>query len=425
MPVTIVVGGQWGDEGKGKIVDALSAGFRAVVRYQGGPNAGHTVVRDDRRLVLHQLPTGILQADVHCFLAPGVVLDPWALRQEIDELHSAGFNSEMLVISPACHVIMPWHRDLDGCQEDRAGGGAIGTTRRGIGPCYIDKTARRGIRFADFVDEERLRHRIEAHRESIDAQLMQAGKPVLDVEALLEECRPLMRELIDYLGDSARPVRNMLEAGEAVLMEGAQGTLLDVDWGTYPFVTSSNPLAGGACTGGGVSPMTVERVIGIFKTYQTRVGNGPFPSEFQDEAFHDEFRQRAGEFGATTGRNRRCGWFDLVAARHSARINGLTDLVFTKLDILSGLPDIQVCVGYRVGGEVLEDFPEDSALLEGPVEAVFRTLPGWEGDLSRASSLEELPKNARAYLDFLSAEMGCRIGWVSTGPGSDQVIRCP
>ncbi|MCB1046870.1 MAG: adenylosuccinate synthase [Calditrichaeota bacterium] len=416
MPVSILVGGQWGDEGKGKIVDALSPRFKAVVRYQGGPNAGHTVVRGGRRLVLHQLPTGILHPDCLCYISPGVVLDPWALRTEIAEVQAAGHGSENLIISPACHVIMPWHLVLDDLAEREAGQKAIGTTRRGIGPCYVDKISRRGLRFADFLDPARLIPRIQERCLELADRLKAAGLPLLDVDQILEDSLAVGRELQDYLGDTSRPVNDLLAEGADVLMEGAQGALLDVDWGTYPFVTSSNPIAGGACTGGGVSPMQVRQVIGIFKAYTTRVGNGPFPSAFDDPEFEDEFRRRAGEFGATTGRPRRCGWFDMVAARQSARVNGFTDLAITKLDILDGVKEILVCTAYRLNGVLHEHFPEDTSLLEGPVEPIWSRWPGWQGQVAEAKSYEDLPVEARTYLEFLADSLNARLSWVSTGP---------
>lgn len=415
MPVTVLVGGQWGDEGKGKIVDALTSGYKAVVRYQGGPNAGHTVVRGSQRLVLHQLPTGILHSSCLCYIAPGVVLDPWALRAEIAEVQAAGFGTENLVISPACHVIMPWHRLIDELSEVEAGDRAIGTTRRGIGPCYVDKYSRRGLRFADFLDPARLELQIRRRCAELDPRLDEAGITRLDARLILEDSLALGRELRDYLGDTARALADLLAAGDSVLMEGAQGALLDVDWGTYPFVTSSSPVAGGACTGGGVPPTAVDRVIGIFKCYATRVGNGPFPSAFPDADFEQSFRLRAGEFGATTGRPRRCGWFDMVAARQSARINGFTDLAITKLDILDSEPEIRVCTGYRVGGTVFDHFPEDSALLEGTVEPIWTVWPGWQGRVSDARTFEELPPQARDFLCYLADSLGARLSWVSTG----------
>lgn len=422
MPVTVLVGGQWGDEGKGKIVDALSAGYKAVVRYQGGPNAGHTVVRDGRRLVLHQLPTGVLHPDCLCYIAPGVVLDPWALRTEIAEVQAAGHGTENLVISPACHVIMPWHRLLDELAEREAGSRAIGTTRRGIGPCYVDKYSRRGLRFADFLDPTRLDEQVGLRCAELAGRLAAVGLPPLDPEQIREDSRALGRELKEYVGDTAFALAGMLAAGDSVLMEGAQGALLDVDWGTYPYVTSSNPVAGGACTGGGVPPTSIDRVIGIFKAYTTRVGNGPFPSAFDDPVYEEAFRHRAGEFGATTGRPRRCGWFDMVAARQSARINGFTDLAITKLDILDGEPGIKVCVAYRLGDTVLDHFPEDTTLLEGPIEPIWEVWPGWEGQVADAKTYQDLPVQARRFLEYLADSLGARLSWVSTGPDRSRLL---
>ncbi len=425
MPVTVLVGGQWGDEGKGKLVDTLVPGVKAVVRYQGGPNAGHTVYHGDQKLVLHQVPTGILHSGVLCAIAPGVLLDPWELMEEIATLGAAGCDTSNLVVSPSCHIIMPWHRLLDAAGEDREGTVAIGTTRRGIGPCAMHKAERRGVRLGDILDEQRLGSLLDSLLPRINEQLRVLRCDTIDRDGLLEKCRLASDALRPFVGDTQLPLWKLHCAGERVLMEGAQGTLLDIDWGTYPFVTSTSPVAGGACTGGGIPPTAVDQVVGIFKAYVTRVGNGPFPTEFPAGGFADEFRKLAGEFGATTGRPRRCGWFDEVAARYAARLNGFTGVVITKLDILDGMDEIKICSAYEINGTVYHEMPEDLRLLEEEVKPVYETVPGWPGRTAGVTAFTELPPEAQDYVRGLEARMGVPVEYVSTGPRREELLPVP
>jgi len=429
MPVTILVGAQWGDEGKGKIIDALAPTLQMVVRYQGGPNAGHTVIVDGEKLVLHQVPTGVLHAGVACAIAAGVLLDPWELAAELDGLAARGLPAGSVRVSSACHLILPWHRRLDQAREaalarQRGAAAAIGTTGRGIGPCAVDKAGRRGLRLGDLLDASRRRRRLEEELPRVNAELAALGEPGFELATLEADCAAVAERLRPQVADVRPAMEAVLRAGGRILMEGAQGALLDVDWGTYPYVTSTSPVAGGACTGGGVPVTAVDQVIGIAKVYATRVGNGPFPTEFPAGEFADGFRQRAGEFGATTGRPRRCGWFDLPAMRHSARVNGFTELVLTKFDVLDDLGEIQLATAYRLGGETLRDVPEDLRRLEDGVEPVYETLPGWRGSAA-ARGWDELPAEALAYVARLEAELGARVGWISNGPGRERLIRRP
>ncbi len=422
MPVSILVGAQWGDEGKGKLVDALAPDLRAVVRFQGGPNAGHTVIHEGRRLILHQVPAGILHAGIQCIIAPGVLLDPWRLAEELDGLRGMGCDVTRLAVSPACHVIMPWHRRIDEAEEE-LNRRAIGTTLRGIGPCASDKAARLGLRLGAAMDRDRFRSYLETALPSANARLKALGVEPVEAEQALRDRDRIAEELRPHVQDVQPLIARFVECEERVLMEGAQGTLLDLDWGTYPYVTSSSPVAGGACTGGGVPVTAVDQVIGVFKAYNTRVGLGPFPTEFQDEEFANRFRRKAGEFGATTGRPRRCGWFDLVAARYACRVNGFTEAALTKLDVLDGLERIQICCAYRIDGREVERMPEDLQLLEGAVEPVYEDLPGWEADTVNCRKWLELPVEAQRYVNFLEESIGVRVAWISLGPEREQLLR--
>ncbi len=426
MPVTVLIGAQWGDEGKGKIIDALAPGLQMVVRYQGGPNAGHTVIVGGKRTVLHQVPTGILHPGIACLISPGVLLDPWELLDELAMLRENGVDLERLTVSPACHLIMPWHRLLDRAREaalDRQAGpgAAIGTTGRGMGPCAMDKAGRRGVRLGDLLDPAR-RAACEAGLAAANAELESLGAEPLaraDLHAALERGAA---GLAPHLGDTRPLLHGVLQRGGRVLMEGAQGMMLDLEWGTYPFVTSTHPSAGGACTGGGVPLREVDQVIGIGKAYCTRVGNGPFPTEFEPGAFADGFRTAAGEFGATTGRPRRCGWFDAVAMRYACQLNGFTDLVLTKLDVLDGQPEVKAAVAYELDGRRLSEMPEDLRLLERGPRPIWRTFPGWQGSAD-ARSWNELPQPVLDYLAWLEEDLGTRISWVSNGPERSQLLR--
>jgi len=426
MPVTVLIGAQWGDEGKGKIIDALAPGLQMVVRYQGGPNAGHTVIAGGRRTVLHQVPTGILHPGVDNLICPGVLLDPWELLDELDMLRAQDIDLARLKVSPACHLILPWHRALDRAREaalGREGRQAIGTTGRGMGPCAMDKAGRRGVRLGDLLDPVR-RRQAETGLDQANAELESLGAPPLEAAAAREALERAATGLVPLAADTQPLLHAVLERGGRVLMEGAQGAMLDLDWGTYPYVTSTHPTAGGACTGGGVPVRQIDQVIGVCKAYATRVGNGPFPSEFASGPFADAFRERAGEYGATTGRPRRCGWFDAVAARYACRLNGFTELALTKLDVLDGMPEVRAAVAYEIDGASHERMPEDLRRLEGGAAPRWRDFPGWSGSAA-AQHWSELPEAARSYLGWLEQDLDVRVGWLSNGPERGQLLRRP
>jgi adenylosuccinate synthase len=422
MPGLVVVGAQWGDEGKGKVTDLLAERADVVIRYQGGNNAGHTIVRGDEVYKFHLIPSGILYPGKHCLIGNGVVVDPKVLTEEIVGLHARGIDTGGLKVSANAHVIMPYHLMLDHAGEARLGKQQIGTTRRGIGPCYADKTARLGIRIQDLLDEKILRKKIYTALESKRQALRPFAKdPALDLHAMTEAYRVLGHQLERYIADTPPIVWDALDAGRTVVFEGAQGALLDLDHGTYPFVTSSNPVAGAACVGAGVGPKEIDDVWGIAKAYTTRVGAGPFPSELDDE-IGERIRERGGEYGTTTGRPRRCGWLDLVALKYAVRINGLTGLVITKLDALTGLDPLGIAVRYS-GPEdaVWEHFPYHQSMVHR-ARGEYEMLPGWDEDIGSARTIEELPRNARAYLDYISDFIGVPIVLVGVGPARDQVI---
>jgi adenylosuccinate synthase len=424
MSVTIVVGTQWGDEGKGKITDLLARDMDMVVRYQGGNNAGHTVVIKDETFKLHLIPSGIFFPNVLCVIGNGVVVDPAVLLQEIETLQSRGFSAENLKISAQAHVIFPYHRDLDAAQEKIQEAGRIGTTCRGIGPCYVDKFNRRGIRFCDFANEKVLRQKLEWNLKEKSFLLNNFYQmPVnYNLENLLNEYLGYyhgLRQLI--VDDSSSLVNAAIAKKKNVLLEGAQGTMLDVDHGTYPYVTSSNPIAGGACIGAGIGPSLIDEVIGVVKAYVTRVGGGPFPTEISGE-LGDKLRERGREYGATTGRPRRCGWFDGVVMHHAAMINGLTKLAITKIDVLDNLETIKVCVAYDLKGRKITEFPADISRLE-ECQPVYEELPGWRQDLSKVTRYRDLPANAKKYLDKLAELAGAKISLVSVGAERGQIIK--
>ncbi|HKQ17136.1 MAG TPA: adenylosuccinate synthase [Solirubrobacterales bacterium] len=422
MPGLVIVGAQWGDEGKGKVTDLLAERADVVVRFQGGNNAGHTIVRDDEEFKLHLVPSGILHDGTLCAIGNGVVIDPKILTDEIEALKRRGVPASNLRISANAHMIMPYHVLLDTAGEARLGSSKIGTTKRGIGPAYADKSARLGIRVQDLLDEKILRKKIMAAMEP-KRQLLRphAKDPELDLHSMTEEYVTYGHRLEHYIADTAAICWDQLDAGRSVLFEGAQGTLLDLDHGTYPFVTSSNPIAGAACIGAGVGPTDIDDVWGITKAYTTRVGSGPFPSELED-ATGERLRENGGEFGTTTGRPRRCGWLDLVALRYAARLNGMTGLVITKLDVLTGIGPLQVAVRYRhPEGATFDTFPYHQSVLHR-ASAEYEELPGWDEDITGARSLDELPEAARAYLDFIAEFVGVPITIVGVGPGRDQVI---
>ncbi|MED5370426.1 MAG: adenylosuccinate synthase [Myxococcota bacterium] len=419
MPGSVVVGAQWGDEGKGKIVDRLAAEADLVVRFQGGNNAGHTLVVDGEKVVLHLVPSGILNEGTRCVIGNGVVLDPAVLKVELDKLRATGreIGPERLLISEGAHVILPWHCALDALRETARGAGAIGTTRKGIGPAYEDKVARRGLCARDLCDPGRVRQHVETWLPEKNRMIAEwyGGTP-LDTETLIAELIALGEYIQPYVGDSVSEIHRVLEAGGQVLFEGAQGTFLDVDHGTYPFVTSSNTVAGGACAGAGVGPKDLTRVLGVLKAYTTRVGAGPFPTEVEGKV-GEHLRAVGHEFGATTGRPRRCGWFDAALARHSARLNGLTEIALTKLDVLTGLDELEICVGY----EGLEGVPASSEGLE-QVTPIFERVSGWQEDLRGVTAWEDLPAAAQAYVERLEALVGVPVRTVSTGPGRNETF---
>jgi adenylosuccinate synthase len=443
----VIVGAQWGDEGKGKVVDLLAEQADAVVRFQGGNNAGHTIVRDGEEFKFHLIPSGILYADKLCMIGNGVVLDPRILLGEIDGLKRRGVDVGNLRISANAHLIMPYHVLLDTAGEVKLGKLSIGTTRRGIGPCYADKALRLGIRVQDLLDEKILRKKImaalepkqqalrelgvqrrklrkeagEGAREGANPSVAEAPDPRLDLHAMTEEFAGYGHRLEPHIADTAKLCWEELDAGRRVLFEGAQATLLDLDHGTYPFVTSSNPIAGAATVGAGIGPADIGEVWGVAKAYATRVGAGPFPTELTDAAGR-HMLERGHEYGTTTGRERRCGWMDLVALRYAVRLNGMTALTITKLDVLSGLDPLRVAVRYRSReGAIFDEFPYHQSILHS-AEPEYEELPGFDADLSECRSEEDLPAEARAYLDFVAEAAGVPIRLVGVGPGRDEVV---
>lgn len=418
----VIVGAQWGDEGKGKVTDLLAERADLVVRFQGGNNAGHTIVREGEVFKLHLIPSGILHPGTACAIGNGVVIDPGILISEIEGLKKQGVSTGNLKISANAHLIMPYHVFLDTAGEQKLGSLSIGTTRRGIGPCYADKSSRLGIRVQDLLDEKILRKKIMAAMEPKRALLRQHAKdPALDLHAMTEEYVTYGHRLEPYIADTAHMCWESLDAGKSVLFEGAQGAMLDIDHGTYPFVTSSNPIAGSACIGAGVGPRDIDEVWGITKAYSTRVGAGPFPTELEDEV-GDRLRERGGEVGTTTGRPRRCGWLDLVALKYAVRLNGMTGLAITKLDVLSGLDKLRVAVRYRgAEGAEFEEFPYHQSVLHH-ASAEYDELPGFEEDISGARSEDDLPQAARDYLEYISDFVGVPVTLIGVGPGREQVI---
>jgi adenylosuccinate synthase len=417
--VVVVVGAQWGDEGKGKLVDVLAERADWVVRYQGGANAGHTVDLGDRSFVLHQIPSGILHPGVRCAIGNGVVLDPDTLFDEIDGLVKAGVDVEgRLYVSERAHLVLPYHKAVDGAS---ASSKAIGTTGRGIGPAYEDKIARRGVRVLDLRHPERLREIVEKGAEHARARLARNGSDkTVDADAVLSLLARLSERLLPLADDVSLTVHRAVRAGAAILLEGAQGSLLDIDHGTYPYVTSSNTTAGGAAVGVGIGPNAIDRVLGVVKAYTTRVGNGPLPTEL-DEPLQTQVRTLGNEFGATTGRPRRCGWFDALVVKYATRVNGLSDLAVTKLDVLDTLDRLGVCVGYEIDGELHDEFPGDLAKLDC-VKPKYEWFDGWKRSTATARTLAELPSEARRYLDRIEALVEAPITYVSVGTRRDQII---
>lgn len=425
MPATVVVGTQWGDEGKGRIIDNLAAQSQMVVRFQGGNNAGHTIVNDQGEFKFHLIPSGILYPHVMAMIGNGVVVDPRVLCDEIDTLTKRGCSAANLRLSMNAHLIMPYHLLLDAAHETQLGKRKIGTTRRGIGPAYTDKAARLGIRVQDLLDKKILRQKLDtAIHEKNDLLEKVYNSPGVDRFEVMEQYAEYADKLSPYIADVSLLIDKALKRGEKVLFEGAQGTLLDIDHGTYPFVTSSNPIAGSACVGAGVGPTLIDDVTGVCKAYTTRVGEGPFPTELDGE-LGDHFVDKGNEFGTTTGRKRRCGWLDLVILKYAVRLNGLTGLAITKLDVLSGLDQIQVCSMYEYEhdgkSENYIDFPPHQSIFYH-CQPVYQNLPGWKEDISGARKLGDLPPEARDYLELISEESGVPVKMVSVGPGREEAI---
>ncbi|MFC0439801.1 adenylosuccinate synthase [Kutzneria buriramensis] len=422
MPAIVLIGAQWGDEGKGKATDLLGDRIQWVVRYQGGNNAGHTVVLPDgQNFALHLIPSGILTPGVHNVIGNGVVVDPGVLLDELAGLEARGVDTSKLLISADAHLIMPYHVAIDKVSERYLGKAKIGTTGRGIGPAYQDKVSRVGVRVQDLLDEKILRQKVEAALDFKNQLLVKVyNRKAIDPEQVVDDVLKHADAFGHRIADTRLLLNQALDRGENVLLEGSQGTLLDVDHGTYPFVTSSNPTSGGASAGSGIGPTRITTVIGILKAYTTRVGSGPFPTELNDE-MGELLRKTGGEFGVTTGRSRRTGWFDAVIARYAARVNGITDFFLTKLDVLSGHEKVPVCVAYEVDGQRVDEMPMTQTDVHHAVP-VYEELPGWFEDISGCRSFEELPANARAYVEYLESIAGARISAIGVGPGRDQTI---
>lgn len=420
MSVVVLVGSQWGDEGKGKVVDILSENFEIVTRYQGGANAGHTVEIGDKKYVLHLIPSGILRENVVCVIGNGVVIDPVALLEEIELLEKNNiYVKDRLFISHNAHLIMPYHKLLDSISE--SGENKIGTTGRGIGPCYIDKYARKGIKIVDLLNRKSLEEKIRENLKEKNNLLKKLyNHEELDAEAIVHQYLEFDKIIDKYIKDVPAYLNNAIEEGKSILLEGAQGALLDVDHGTYPYVTSSSPTSGGACTGSGIPPTKIDSVIGIVKAYTTRVGLGPFPTELLD-ADGEKLRKIGAEFGATTGRPRRCGWFDAFLVKYSAMINGINTCAVTKLDVLSEFDSIKVCVGYEINGKSVKYFPTDVERLSA-AKPIYETLSGWKQDISNCRSYSELPSLTQDYLSFISKQSGIRFNIVGIGPKREQTF---
>lgn len=423
MANVIIVGAQWGDEGKGKIVDYLSEKADAVARYQGGNNAGHTVVINNKKFIFHLIPSGILHKDKICIIGNGVVIDPSVLLDEISNLRKRGIKVEgKLFISKNAHLIMPYHKAIEKESEKLKGLKKIGTTGRGIGPAYVDKIARTGIRVIDLLQPSVFKEKLRLNLTNINFLLKNMYKaPTINKEALYREYMGYAKKLSMYIADTDIIINKMISENRNIIFEGAQGTLLDIDHGTYPYVTSSNASAGGACTGLGVGPTKITNVLGVSKAYTTRVGGGPFPTEIKD-ALGDFIREKGGEYGATTGRPRRCGWLDMVILKHSARVNGLTGIALTKLDVLDGLKTIKVCTSYRYKGKIYQELPKEINIIEG-CKPIYREFKGWNTSTVGIKEYAELPKSARLFIKEIEKMLGINIQLISTGQKRDEIIQ--
>ncbi len=422
MAVRIVIGAQWGDEGKGKIVDILAGQVSVVARYQGGANAGHTIVHADKKYVLHLIPSGILHEGVMCILGNGVVIDPLALLDEMEMLQKMNISMEgRIMISPHAHVILPYHKSLDQAKEKLLGENQVGTTKRGIGPAYVDKIDRCGIRIVDLVHSEFLEPKLLRNISEKNKILKAFGSEELDVKALVAQFSEIGKKLKPLMGDTVKYIYDAIRAGKNILLEGAQGTLLDIDHGTYPFVTSSNSSSGGACTGLGIGPPFINNVMGVVKAYTTRVGNGPFPTEFE-EKFGEKVRQLGAEFGATTGRPRRCGWLDLVQLKYAMMVNGIDEIAITKLDVLDTIDELKICIGYKKNGKPVDYYITDACELE-LVEPVYEIMPGWNSDTTKAKLYSQLPQKAQAYLKYIEDYLApAKIKIVSIGQDREKTF---
>ncbi|MDG4657571.1 adenylosuccinate synthase [Ectobacillus antri] len=419
MSSVVVVGTQWGDEGKGKITDFLSQHAEVVARYQGGNNAGHTIVFNDTRYKLHLIPSGIFFKEKICVIGNGMVVDPKALVEELAYLHERGVSTENLRISNRAHIILPYHLKQDELEEERKGANKIGTTKKGIGPAYMDKAARIGIRIADLLEKEEFQEKLErnlAEKNRLFEKMYDAEG--FRMEDIFEEYYEYGQQIKQYVCDTSVVLNDALDEGRRVLFEGAQGVMLDIDQGTYPFVTSSNPIAGGVTIGSGVGPSKINRVVGVCKAYTSRVGDGPFPTELFDEIGH-QIREVGREYGTTTGRPRRVGWFDSVVVRHARRVSGLTDLSLNSIDVLTGIPTLKICVAYKYKGETLQEFPASLRILS-QCEPVYEELPGWTEDITGVKTLDELPENARHYVERVSQLTGIPLSMFSVGPDRNQ-----
>lgn len=421
MSTVVLIGAQWGDEGKGKVTDFLAEKADIVVRFQGGNNAGHTVVVGDEEFKLHLIPSGILYSEKLCIIGNGVVIDPGVLQKELQSLVDRGIPLAKLLIDSRAHVILPYHCMIDEAEEELKGSAKIGTTKRGIGPAYSDKSSRVGIRVIDMLDDEDFQKTLKLNVNNKNRLFNNYyNVSTIEYEKIYEEYSTYAQWFKEFVADGSELINDAIDAGKNILFEGAQGTLLDIDFGTYPYVTSSHPVAAGACLGAGVGPTRIDKVIGVAKAYTTRVGEGPFPTELHDE-LGENIRRQGHEFGTTTGRPRRCGWFDAVIGRYSARINGLNYLAITKLDVLSGLPEIKICTGYKLNGELTTTFPASLKVL-AQCEPVYETMPGWEEDISNARSLTELPENARRYLQRITELVGVPVALIGVGPKRSETI---
>ncbi|MCL0078655.1 adenylosuccinate synthase [Dehalococcoidia bacterium] len=421
MPAIAIIGGQWGDEGKGKLIDLLAEKASIVARFSGGNNAGHTVVNEFGEFGLHMIPSGVFHSHVDCLIGNGVVINPRVLISEIETLQGRGIDVSRLFISDRAHLIMPYHLLLDALEEDARGKSAIGTTRLGIGPAYADKVSRLGIRFGDLLDKDLFRRRLRAilnHKNAIISRVF--GASPLSFDEIYQEYCNYADRLLPFIRETSLMVNEALEKGDTVLLEGAQGTMLDIDFGTYPYVTSSSCTAGGACLGIGISPLQIDKIIGVYKAYTTRVGGGPMPTELRD-ATGDMMRERGKEYGTTTGRPRRCGWFDGVATRFSARLNGFTGAALTKFDVLDTLPTIKICTGYELEGTVLDNPPPNFATLE-KCRPVWEEMPGWQTSTHHIRNFDDLPREAQQYVTRIEELVGCPVDLISVGPSREESI---